>query len=141
MGYGPETLAKNPAFAAAHMNRTVHMVDREPHPGLLEVAHIYQNVHCRSVDLAARKIEIKNWFDFVNLEEVATASWKLTGDGEEIQSGELALPALAPRAIAEITLPVKLFTPKPGVEYFVELSFRLKHATELLKAGHEIAWD
>jgi beta-galactosidase len=115
--------------------------DREPHPGLLEVAHVYQNVHCRSVDLAARKIEIKNWFDFVNLEEVATASWKLTGDGEEIQSGELALPAFAPRATAEITLPVKLFTPKPGVEYFVELSFRLKHATELLKAGHEIAWD
>jgi beta-galactosidase len=115
--------------------------DREPHPGLLEVAHVYQNVHCKAVDLAARKIEIKNWFDFVNLQDVATVTWKLTGDGKEIQSGRLPLPALAPRATAEVTLPVKAFTPKPGVEYFVEVSFQLKNSTPLLKAGHEIAWD
>lgn len=115
--------------------------DREPHPGLAQVAHVYQNVHCKAVDLAARKIEIKNWFDFVNLQDVGTASWRLTGDGKEIQSGKLELPALAPRATAEVTLPVKKFTPRPGVEYFVEVSFRLKNATELLKAGHEIAWD
>lgn len=115
--------------------------DREPHPGLLEVAHIYQNVHCTAVDLAARKIEVKNWFDFVNLQDVAIASWKLTGDGKEIQSGSLAVPSLAPRASAEVTLPIKAFTPKPGVEYFVEVSFRLKNATELLQSGHEIAWD
>ena len=115
--------------------------DREPHPGLLEVAHIYQNVHCRPIDLAARKIEIKNWFDFLNLADVATATWKLTGDGKEVQSGKLAVPSLPPRATAEVTLPIKSFTPKPGVEYFVEVSFRLKRATGLLKAGHEIAWD
>jgi beta-galactosidase len=115
--------------------------DREPHPGLLEVAHVYQNVHCKAVDLAARKIEIKNWFDFVNLEDIASATWKLTGDGKELQSGKLALPALAPHATAEVVLPLKSFKPKPGVEYFVEVSFRLKKATALLKAGHEIAWD
>jgi beta-galactosidase len=115
--------------------------DREPHPGLLEVAHVYQNVHCRALDLAARKIEIKNWFDFVNLEKIATASWILTGDGRELQAGKLALPALAPHATAEIVLPVKPFTPAPGVEYFVGLSFRLNDATALLPSGHEIAWD
>jgi len=115
--------------------------DREPHPGLLEVAHVYQNVHCKPVDLAARKIEIKNWFDFLNLQDVAIATWKLTGDGEEIQSGKLPLPSLPPHTAAEVALPVKPFAPKPGVEYFVEVSFRLKNATALLKAGHEIAWD
>lgn len=115
--------------------------DREPHPGLLEVKHVYQNVHCKAVDLAARKIEIKNWFDFVNLEDVATATWKLTGDGKELQSGKLALPPLAPHASAEVVIPVKKFKPAPGVEYFVEISFKLKKAAALLKAGHEIAWD
>ncbi|MFM2294870.1 MAG: hypothetical protein RLZZ350_1283 [Verrucomicrobiota bacterium] len=115
--------------------------DREPHPGLLEVAHVYQNVHCKPADLAARKIEIKNWFDFVNLDEVARASWKLTGDGTELQRGELALPALAPHATATVTLPLKKFSPAPGVEYFVEVSFRSQRATELLPAGHELAWD
>ena len=29
MGYGPETLAKRPDFAAAHMNRTMRMVERD----------------------------------------------------------------------------------------------------------------
>ena len=115
--------------------------DREPHPGLREVKHVYQNVHCRAVDLAARKIEIKNWFDFLNLQEVAVATWKLTADGKEIQSGKLALPALPPHATAEVTLPLKAFQPAPGVEYFVELSFQLKHATALLPAGYEVAWD
>ena len=115
--------------------------DREPHPGLLEVAHIYQNVHCTAVDLNARKIQIKNWSDFVNLQAIATARWKLTGDGKELQSGKLELPPLPPRATTEVTLPLKSFTPRPGVEYFVELSFRLKHSTPLLKSGYEIAWD
>lgn len=115
--------------------------DREPHPGLFAVAHVYQNVHCQSVDLAARKIEIKNWFDFRNLDEFATAAWKLTGNGREMQTGKLKLPPLAPHASAEVTLPLKPFQAAPGVEYFVEVSFRLRQATALLKAGHELAWD
>ena len=115
--------------------------DREPHPGLLEVAHVYQNIHCRPVDLAGRKIEIKNWFDFLNLQDVVSGTWKITGDGKEIQAGEISVPALPPGATTEVSLPVKPFTPSPGVEYFVEVSFRLKQPTALLKAGHEIAWD
>ncbi|HZI32572.1 MAG TPA: glycoside hydrolase family 2 TIM barrel-domain containing protein, partial [Candidatus Binatia bacterium] len=36
MGYGPETLAKDPQFAAAHMNRTVRMVERDKnHPSVI----------------------------------------------------------------------------------------------------------
>ena len=120
--------------------------DRKPHPGLLEVAHVYQNVHCLQAGKTTggtleKLLQIKNWFDFVNLEDVANASWKLTGDGQEIQFGELPVPALKPHATAEVELPLKPFTPETGVEYFVEVSFKLKHATELLPAGHEIAWD
>ncbi len=115
--------------------------DREPHPGLLEVAHIYQYVHCKPADLAARKIEVKNWFDFVNLRDVATLTWRLTGDGKELQKGELPTPDLAPRATAEITVPVKPFTPQPGVEYFLDVSFRLKQDQSWAPKGHELAWD
>ncbi len=115
--------------------------DCEPHPGLLEVAHVYQNIRRRPVDLAARKIEIKNGFDFLNLEDVAAGTWKITGDGKQIQTGEISAPALAPHASAEVVLPVKPFAPEPGVEYFVEVGFRLKRATALLEAGHEIALE
>jgi beta-galactosidase len=115
--------------------------DRKPHPGLFEVAHIYQYVHCKPVDLAARQIEVKNWYDFINLKDIAVAHWRLTGDGKELQAGTLPSLDLAPRATTVVTVPMKLFKPEPGVEYFLELSFRLKNDTLWAKAGHEIAWD
>jgi len=115
--------------------------DRNPHPGLLEVAHVYQYVHCKPVDLAARKIEVKNWFDFTNLKDIATVNWRLTGDGNELQKGELPPLDLAPRATVEVVVPVKPFKTAPGVEYFLELSFQLRNDTPWAKAGHEIAWD
>ena len=71
---------------------------REPHPGLHEVKHIYQYVHCKAADLAARKVEVKNWYDFINLKDFATVQWKLTGNGRELQRGEMPAPDLAPHA-------------------------------------------
>ena len=138
--------------------------DRNPHPGLLQVAHIYQYVHCKPISLdtnqilpertAATKdgtmtvpsarlftVEVKNWYDFVNLKDLATAHWRLTGDGKELQQGELPPLDLAPRATAAVAIPVKAFTPEPGVEYFVDLSFQLKQDESWAKKGHEIAWD
>ncbi len=115
--------------------------DREPHPSLHEVAHIYQYVHCKPADLAARRISVRNWFDFTNLKDIAAVSWRLTGDGKELQSGELPALDLAPRAAAEITVPIEPFKAEPGVEYFLDLSFRLNHDTLWSKAGREIAWD
>ena len=138
--------------------------DRNPHPGLLQVKHIYQYVHCRpinltpayfkpnprrteqnliktSVQLAQRTVEVKNWYDFVNLKDIAVAHWRLTGDGKELQQGELPPLDLAPRATAQVAIPVKPFISEPGVEYFLELSFRLKQDMSWAKKGHEIAWD
>jgi len=115
--------------------------DRAPHPGLHEVSKVYQYVHCRPVDLAARKVEVKNWYDFTNLKDIAVLRWRLTGDGKQLQSGSLAAPDLAPGATCEVTLPVKEFEPLAGVEYFLELSFQLKHKEPWAPKGHEIAWE
>ena len=115
--------------------------DRKPHPGLLQVAHIYQYVHCQALNLAARTVEVKNWFDFVNLKDIATAHWRLTADGKELQQGELPPLDLAPHATQQVTIPAKPFTPAPGVECFLELSFRLRQNESWAQQGHEIAWD
>ena len=115
--------------------------DRKPHPGMLEVKHIYQYIHCKPADLAARKLEVKNWFDFVILKNIAVVGWRLTGDGKELQKGELPAPDLAPRATTQLAIPVKPFTAQPGAEYFLEVSFRLKQDEPWVKKGHELAWD
>jgi beta-galactosidase len=115
--------------------------DRKPHPGFFTVKHVYQYLHCRPLDLAARVIEVKNWYDFTNPRDVAALRWRLTGDGIELQSGTLPAPDLAPHTAAELAVPVRPFAPQPGVEYFLEVSFHLRRGTAWAKAGHEIAWD
>ncbi len=135
--YGPPGTPSDDNFC----NNGLVSPDRNPHPGLYEVKHIYQYVHCQPVSLADRTIQVKNWYDFVNLEDIAQTEWRLTADGTEIQRGELPALDLAPRATAEVTVPVKPFTPEPGKEYFLELSFRLKNDMPWGKKGHELAWD
>jgi beta-galactosidase len=115
--------------------------DRRPHPGLLQVKHVYQYIHCRAVDLAARKLEVKNWFQFTSLEEIAAGSWILKADGKQIQSGKLPALQVAPGQAKEIVIPVKKFEVEPGLEYHLEVSFHLLHDLPWAKAGHEIAWD
>jgi beta-galactosidase len=115
--------------------------DREPHPGLFEVKYWYQYIRCKPVDLTKRTVEIKNWYDFTNLKDIAAGRWILKADGKEIQSGKLAALDLAPGATKQVEIPIKGFQPEPGVEYFVELVFTLNHDTPWAKSGHEIAWD
>ncbi len=115
--------------------------DRVPHPGLLQVKHVYQYIHCTPVDLAARTIEVKNWFDFLPLHKVAELHWQLTGDGHPLQEGVLPCPDLAPQSAAQVTIPISSFEPEPGVEYFLDLRFRLIKDESWAPKGHEIAWD
>jgi beta-galactosidase len=115
--------------------------DRRPHPGLFEVKHWYQYVRCQPMDAAQRTVRVKNWFDFTNLKDIAAGQWRLKADGKEIQSGKMPELDLEPGAVKEISIPVKAFTAAPGVEYFLELSFTLKHDLPWAGAGHEIAWD
>jgi beta-galactosidase len=48
---------------------------------------------------------------------------------------------LEPRAHKTVVLPIKPITPEPGVEYFLEISFKLKSGTPWAEAGHEVAWE
>ncbi|HET7625047.1 MAG TPA: glycoside hydrolase family 2 TIM barrel-domain containing protein, partial [Verrucomicrobiae bacterium] len=115
--------------------------DREPHPGLFTVKHIYQYIHCKPVDLHARMVEIKNWYDFINLKDIAKGEWILKADGKEIQHGNLPDLDIAPGATKQVTIPMEAFQPEPGAEYFLELRFELKNDLPWAEAGHELAWD
>ncbi len=115
--------------------------DREPHPGLYQVKHIYQYIHSKLIDGATRTVEVKNWYDFTNLKDIASGAWKLKADGKTIQSGKLVDLDIASHATKQFKIPVKVFQPQPGVEYSLELDFALKNNLPWAKAGHEIAWD
>ncbi|MDP6371428.1 MAG: glycoside hydrolase family 2 TIM barrel-domain containing protein [Vicinamibacterales bacterium] len=113
--------------------------DREPHPSLWEVKKVYQNVTVVPLDLDAGRVTIGNRLFFRDLSDV-TLEWTLRGDGAAIAEGRLADLRIAPQTSTEITLPLPAMTPAPGVEYFLDLSFRTERAEGLVPAGHEIAW-
>lgn len=115
--------------------------DRAPHPGLYQVKKCYQYVHAKPVDPAQGTIEIKNWHDFTHLEDLLICVWRIMADDRVIQEGRLDDLKLAPRESKVIQVPFKAISPEPGVEYFLDLSFRLKQDTPWAKQGFEQAWE
>ena len=73
--YGPEGI---PSFGNFCGNGLVNAV-REPHPHLLEVKKIYQNIKATLSDPKNLKVSIKNWYDFSNLNEYIL-HWHVKGE-------------------------------------------------------------
>ncbi len=135
--FGPEGTASDDNFCSNGLVTP----DREPHPRLFDVKHVYQYIRCKPVDLSARTIEVGNGYDFTNLKNIATGHWRLEGDGKALQSGALPDLDVAPGASKQMVIPIGAFSPEPGVEYFLQVSFALKQDLPWAEAGHEIAWD
>ena len=115
--------------------------DGRPHPGLWAIKYVYRNLHVTPVDLAAGKVKVKNWFFFTNPKDVAVGQWTVKADGKVLATGAWPVLDIAPGAEKEFTLPLPAIQPKPGVEYWLDVSFRLAADARWAKAGHEIAWD
>jgi len=112
--------------------------DREPHPCVAEYKKVLEPVRVAALDLNRRLVTIENRYDFLGLDHL-TARWSVTADGRVLQRGELALPALPPRAKTRLKVPWRAIRPKPGVDYWLDLSFHLKADTLWARAGHEVA--
>jgi beta-galactosidase len=115
--------------------------DRTPHPGLKAIKYVYRYIHAVPADLAAGKIKIKNWHDFVNVQDVAEGAWEVTAHGKTVASGKLADLNLAPGEEKEFVLGLPALKGEAGVEYFLNLSFAAKADTLWAKKGHELAWE
>jgi beta-galactosidase len=115
--------------------------DRIPHPGLYALKYVYRNLHVSAVELAAGKIKVKNWFDFLNPKDYAVGLWQVKAGTRTVASGTLPALDLAPREEKEFTLALPKIEAQPGVEYWLNFSFQLKNATAWAPAGHELAWD
>ena len=115
--------------------------DRRPHPGLMAIKYVYRNIHVTPVNLAAGRFTVENWFDAVNIKDVAEGAWEVTQDGVRVASGPLPEIDLAPRQHRELTVPLPAIAPAPGAEYWLNLSFTLKSDERWAKRGHEIAWE
>jgi beta-galactosidase len=122
-------------------NNGLVSANRTPHPGLWAIKYVYRYLHGSAVDLATGRIKVKNWWFFTNAQDVADGSWTVEADGRTIYSGTLPALDIPPGGEKEFTLPLPDTEVKPGVEYWLNLSFTLKNDTLWAKKGYEIAWE
>lgn len=110
--------------------------DRVPHPHMAEVAHQYQNIWVKPVDLTKGKISVFNENVFTDLSNYML-KWTLLENGKEIETGiidNLNVPALASE---EITLPYNL--PQSTGELLLNVDFITKKEANLVPAGYALS--
>jgi len=113
--------------------------DRRIHPALWECKKMQEPVRVEPVDLLAGQVKITNRYRFSDLSGL-DISWRLSADGDVLQTG--ALPRLSTSAGASetITIPFRKPELKPGAEVWLTLSFTLAEDTLWAERGHQVAW-
>lgn len=135
--YGP---ADVPSFGSFCANGLVNP-DRTPHPHLYEVKKVYQNIKSRLVSSKTLRLEVKNWFDFSNLDQY-TLKWSLVRpDGAVVLRGEETVECQA-HDVAEFELADQgVKYPQDCSEVYLNLSWSPKNATPSIPLNHEVAYD
>jgi beta-galactosidase len=143
--FGP---ADTPTDASFCINGIVDP-DRNLMSNALDISKIYQDVAVSAAPTDASfpntvYINLTNWSSFRTPGDWLVGEWKLLEGAKPIQSGIIPAAELAVAPGGEsrtIGIKVQPYQRKPGVEYRLDLSFRLKHAAKWGEAGREIAWE
>ena len=112
------------------------MPDRTPHPGIVEVKKVYQDIRFRAEDIAKGKIVVENHFISTNLNNYRF-NWELLCNGNVVKSGELPTLNVAP-GNEEI---VKIGMPKlsDADEYHLNIFAYTRNNAQLIPVGMEMA--
>ena len=113
--------------------------DRTIEPELLEVKYLYQGMLLKAIDLTKGHIAVRNLFSFTNLRDFET-TYQIVSEGKPITSGKLNLD-IAPLTTKEIEIPYTLPAARPGHEFFLNISFKLKAAQLYAPEGFEIGYQ
>lgn len=113
--------------------------NRSINPHIWEVKKVYQNIKIKAVDLERGKFVIQNKYDFTNLSQFEF-SWQLKDDEGLIDEGILQALDVEPHASQEFKISNFNFK-NLSKEQVLTISVKTKEASELVPAGHEVAWD
>ncbi|MCG1035820.1 glycoside hydrolase family 2 TIM barrel-domain containing protein [Polaribacter sargassicola] len=113
--------------------------DRTAHPALYEVKKVYQYVKFKAINIKSGTIEIKNIYDFTNLNTL-DFSWTLLKNGEEVANGTLPVLNVAPYTSKKVNIKLPKLTDN-SAEYHLNVYAKTKTATDLVAAGHIAAFE
>lgn len=107
--------------------------DRVPHPGLMEVKKVYQNIHFQLNNPS--ELVVSNHFNFTNLSDYIF-QWELIKNGSKVKSGTFNLDT-APEESKKVAL--NLGTIDENSEYFLNVFAVSKYDAPLVAKGHKFA--
>jgi|TARA_Y100001001_G_scaffold63007_1_gene60215 beta-galactosidase len=105
--------------------------DRVPHPSLVEVKKVYQNI---DFEWVGSNLRIENKYNYTNLDQF-DFKWELLQDGKVTETGTFET-SVAPNAYELIGLDLPETS---GGEYFLNVYATTKEASALVPAGYELA--
>jgi beta-galactosidase len=113
--------------------------DRVPQPEMWQVKKSAQPMKAEWFSAQEGILSVTNRFHFTNLNEL-DAEWILWADDKPVQTGKFVAD-IQPSKTAKIRIPFTTPEKLSGIEYRLEISFRLKESTIWAPAGHEVAWE
>ncbi|QRR02531.1 glycoside hydrolase family 2 TIM barrel-domain containing protein [Dyadobacter sandarakinus] len=126
-----------------HADNGLVTPDRTPQPELSEVRKVFQSVRFDAPDTlrnGEKNITISNQYDFLSMQNFELV-WSVLENGKIIgKSNTLTNLPTAPKQKQTYAIPYEV-TRKPGAEYFLNLSLRLKEPTPWAAKGFEVAWQ
>lgn len=116
------------------------MPDRTPSPGLYEYKKVAEPVTTTAVNLEQGMIHVLSRYDFADLNQLRLV-YQVMEDDVMLKSGSMELPSVPARTGIDLTVPYAFgsIQPKPGAEYYLNISYQLKDAAPYAPAGHELA--
>ncbi len=114
--------------------------DRTPHPALMEVKKVYQNIEFKQVNFSFDEIEIKNKYNFINLDQFAIY-WELEAEGKVMQDGMVENVDVSPGESKIFSLQMVPFKPESGIEYFLNITVFKTSGDEMIPSGHIMAFE
>jgi beta-galactosidase/beta-glucuronidase len=111
--------------------------DRKVSPSLLEVKKVHEFIDISPKDLMTKEFILKNKYNFTDL-NTFILFYELKEEGKTLEKGSMDL-SLAPESSKVIKVPYEIPNFKPGKEYWLNFSFRLKNKFSWAPEGFEVA--
>lgn len=113
--------------------------DRGEKPALFETKKVYQYIKFKDAAIKQGKIDIKNSYDFTNLNEF-DFTWTLLENGVEITKGNINTIDLEPYQTKTIAIALPTLTNKSS-EYHLNIYAKTKEKQALVPQGHVVAYE
>jgi beta-galactosidase len=113
--------------------------DRTAHPALFEAKKVFQYIKFKDTDVKNGKIEIKNIYDFTNLNEF-DFSWSLLENGLEVSSGNLDDLNLEPYQSKTVIIEIPKLENNLS-DYHLNLYAKSKEKQALIPKAHIVAYE